>query len=197
MNLLLLLVARIRYWTFGLDLRYFMPIVIVGTPWMALGLQYTIAGIGQLYARRGKASLRVVAAVAACVVAGDVAGSFLEGPMSAAPYMRKHAEMGRWIYRRAGPDPAIAGNLDHLTLEAYYSHGHLVGIFWPRDCLLVPLPPALTERLADVVVIWNEDNIDVRYLPAIEERITYCGYRRIDAAELPAGPDELMVFVRR
>ena len=196
MNLLLLLVARIRYWSFGLDLRYFMPIVIVGTPWMALGLQYTIFGLGQLLARRGWASPRVVGAVAACVVAGAVAGSLLDGPMSAAAYMRKHADVGRWIYRRAGPDPAIAGNLDHLKLDTYFSHGHLVGIFWPRDCLLVPLPPALTERLADVVVLWNEGNIDARYLPAIEERINYCGYRRIDAAELPAGPDELMVFVR-
>ena len=46
-------------------------------------------------------------------------------------------------------------------------------------------------------MLWNEENIASEYLPIIEQRITgYCGYRRVDAKELPAGKDELMVFVR-
>ena len=53
MNVLLLLIARVRYWTSGLDLRYFMPMVIVAVPWMALGLEYTIA-----FARRLVAAAR-------------------------------------------------------------------------------------------------------------------------------------------
>ena len=59
------------------------------------------------------------------------------------------------------------------------------------------MPPAFGERSADVVVLWNEDNIDNKYLPVIEERICYYGYRRIAAQELPAGENELMVFVRK
>ena len=43
MNLLLLVISRIRYWASGLDLRYFMPMVIVSVPWMALGLEHVIA----------------------------------------------------------------------------------------------------------------------------------------------------------
>ena len=78
------------------------------------------------------------------------------------------------------------------------ANGHVVGIFWPRDCLLVPLPAALTERKADVVVLWNDDNnIAHRYLPVIEQRITYYRYRRVDPKNLPAGKNELMVFVRK
>jgi hypothetical protein len=196
MNLILILISRIRYWTLGLDLRYFMPIVIVGVPWMALGLQHTIAFVRRLCEQRGELSPRVSNLVVGCLIAVFVAGSLLDGPMSAAVYMRQHAALGRWIYDHAGPEPALAGNLDHLTLETYYSDGHMVGIFWPRDCLLVPLPPAVSERIADVVVLWNEGNIDVHYLPEIERRIAYYGYRRIDAEELPAGKDELMVFVR-
>ena len=34
MNFLLLVVSGIRYRSAGLDLRYFMPMVIVGLPWM-------------------------------------------------------------------------------------------------------------------------------------------------------------------
>ena len=90
----------------------------------------------------------------------------------------------------------MAGNLDHLTIDTFYSKGHMVGIFSPQDCLIVPMPPALTERRADVVVLWNEDNIDDEFLPVIEQRIAACRYRRVYAKELPAGENELLVFVR-
>ena len=46
MNLLLLVISRIRYWTAGLDLRYFMPMVIVGIPWMALGRSTSLPAPG-------------------------------------------------------------------------------------------------------------------------------------------------------
>ena len=196
MNLLLILISRIRYSTLGLDLRYFMPIVIIGVPWMALGLEYTIGFVRRLCEQRENLSPRVSNFLIACLIAVFVAGSLLDGPMPAAAYMRQHAAVGRWIYDHAGPKPALAGNLDHLTLETYYSQGHMVGIFWPRDCLLVPLPPAVSERIANVVVLWNEGNIDIQNLPEIARRITYYGYRRIDQKELPAGKDELMVFVK-
>jgi hypothetical protein len=196
MNLLLLLTSRIRYWASGLDLRYFMPIVIVGVPWMALGLEYTIAFARRLFQRRGELSPRALRILVGSLLAVIVVGSLLEGRMPAAAYMRKHAAMGRWIYDHAGPEPALAGNLDHLTIDTFFSNGHMVGIFWPRECLMVPMPPALTERSADVVVLWNEDNIDNKSFASIEERVAYCGYRRVDTKELPAGENELMVFVR-
>jgi hypothetical protein len=196
-NLLLLVITRIRYGTAGLDLRYFMPMVIVGVPWMALGLEYLIAAARRWFQRRGELSPRALRILAGSLIAVAVTCSLLDAPMPAAAYMRKHAALGRWIYDRAGPEPAIAGNLDHLSIETFYSHGHVVGIVWPRDCLLVPMPVALTQRRADVVMLWNEENIAREHLAIIEQRITgYCGYRRIDAQELPAGKDELMVFVR-
>ncbi|MGO9110410.1 MAG: ArnT family glycosyltransferase [Thermoguttaceae bacterium] len=196
MNLLLLVISRIRYWTAGLDLRYFMPMVIVGVPWMALGLDRLIATARQLFQRRGELSPRALTILAGSMIAVVATCSLLDGPMPAAAYMRKHAAMGRWIYDRAGPEPAIAGNLDDVTLDTFYSKGQVVGTFWPRDCLIVPMPEALTERKADVVVLWNEDNIPCEYLSIIEQRIGHYRYRRVDQKELPAGQDELMVFVR-
>jgi len=197
MNLLLLSIARIRYWASGLDLRYFMPMVIVSLPWMALGMEHTIAFARRLLERRGKLSTQAAGTLAGALIAVAVAGSLFDGPMSAVAYMQKHADVGRWIHRRVGPEPALAGNLDHLTLDTFFSNGHMVGIFWPRHCLIVPMPEALVERRADVVVLWNEDNIDKKYLSVIEERIAYCGYRRVDAKELPAGENELMVFLKK
>ena len=65
--------------------------------------------------------------------------------------------------------------------------------------LLVPLTVALTEQSADVVVLWNDEKkIDPKYLRIVEKRITEtCQYRRVDSSELPLGPNELLVFVRR
>ena len=47
-------------------------------------------------------------------------------------------------------------------------------------------------------MLWNEENIANEYVAIINKRITgYCGYRRVDAKELPAGENELLVFVRQ
>jgi len=195
MNLLLLLISRIRYGSVGLDLRYFMPLVIVAAAWMALGLEGLIAAAIEFFRRRGGLSPRAASGLAGSLIAITVTCSFLDGPLAASVSMRKHAALGRWISNRAGPAATIAGNLDGL--DTFYSNGRVVGILMPRDCLLVPLPPALAERKADAVVLWNEEHLARERFAAIEQRITSsCGYRRVDAQELPAGENELMVFLR-
>ncbi len=198
MSLFLLVIARMRYWAAGLDLRYFMPVVIVGVPWMALGLECVLAAARRLFQRRGELSPRASRVLAGSLIAVAAACSLLDGSLAAAAYMRRHAAMGRWIYQRAGPEPAIAGNLDYLSLDAFYSNGRVVGIILPGDGPTVPLPAAIAERKADVVVLWNEENFAPDCLAIIERRITAGrGYRRVDAKELPAGEKELLVFVKR
>ena len=140
MNLLLLVISRIRYWTSGLDLRYFMPMVIVGC---------SLDGLGPGARHRRRAS---VAPAAWRTLAAGVADAGRQPDRRRRGMQlsrrtdvgsRLHAEArgpGTWIYNHAGPEPAIAGNLDHLTLDTFYSNGHVVGIFWPRDCLMVPMP---------------------------------------------------------
>lgn len=145
MSLFLLAISRIRYWTGGLDLRYFMPMVIIGVPWMALGLEYVIASAQRLF-QGGKLSPPALHVFAGGLIAAAVMCSLLDGPMSAAANMRKHAAMGLWIRDRYGPEPAVAGNLDHLTIDTFYANGRVVGTFWPRDCLKVPMPAVLTAR---------------------------------------------------
>ena len=59
------------------------------------------------------------------------------------------------------------------------------------------MPTALVQRKANVVVLWTEEDLAHEYLPIIERRITACcGYRRVDANELPLRENEVMVFVR-
>lgn len=194
-SLVLLAISRIRYWAAGLDFRYFMPIVIVGTPWMAAGLETLVAGACWLNRRYGNPSLRALSIGG--LVALVVACSLFDAPMPAAAYMRRHAALGRWIYRRAGPEPVIAGSLDYLSLDTFYANARVVEVFSPGDRVTAPMSAALCQRTADVVVLWNEDHFPQENLAVMERQLTSgCGYRRIDAKELPAGEDELMVFVK-
>jgi hypothetical protein len=195
MNLLLLITSRIRYGTVGLDSRYFMPLVIVAIPWMALGLEGLVAAACRWFQRRTESSPRALYALAGGLIALAVVCSLVDGRLPAAACMRKHAALGRWIYDRAGPEPAVAGNLD--VLDTFYAHGRLVDFLTPCDCLLAPMPAALTERKADAVVLWNDEHLARERFAVIGERVAdRCGYHRVDAKELPAGENELMVFVR-
>ncbi len=134
-------------------------------------------------------------ALAGGLIALAVVCSLVDGPLPAAACMRKHAALGRWIYDRAGPEAAVAGNLD--VLDTFYAHGHLVDFLTPGDCLLVPMPAALAERKADAVVLWNDEHLARERFAVIGERVAdRCGYHRVDAKELPAAENELMVFVR-
>jgi hypothetical protein len=197
LNLLLLAITRIRYWTAGLDLRYFMPMVIIGVPWIALGLDNVLAGARWLFQRPKARSPRALKLLTGSLIAVAVTCSFLDGPLSAAAYMRKHAALGRWIASRLGPKTSIAGNFDNLSLEAYYSNGQVIEIVWPRDCLLPQMPESIAAQKADVIALWNDEGIARQHLETIEARLTSsCGYRRVDERDLPAGKNELMVFVR-
>ena len=125
MGLLLLVISWIRYWIAGLDFRYFMPMVIVGTPWMALGLECVIAGARRLAQRRGELSPRALRDLTGSLIATSPSVQLLDGTMPAAAHMRKSAALGRWIRKHVEPRPAMAGNVDYLDL------GHLLRQ-WPR-----------------------------------------------------------------
>jgi hypothetical protein len=126
--------------------------------------------------------------------------SLLDAPLPAAASMRRHSALGRWIRSRSHTPPALAGNFDDQSLEAFYSGGHCIAGISSRDCLLVPPPGALSTRAADFVVLWNSEYLNRQQLRQIQERVTtYCGYHRVPPGDLPPGEndDEVMVFSRK
>ena len=92
--------------------------------------------------------------------------------------------LGTWIRNRVGSGLALAGNVDDLALEVYYAGGHVVDTFWPQHCLMVPMPIAITARMADVIILGNEDKTFDPYVVEITQRVEYYGYRRVDAKDL-------------
>src|SRR5208283_5365139 len=78
MILFLLAITRIRYWTGGLDMRYFMPMVIVGVPWMALGFEHAVAAVCRLLQRWAEPSPRTLRILVGSLITVAVTCSFLE-----------------------------------------------------------------------------------------------------------------------
>jgi 4-amino-4-deoxy-L-arabinose transferase-like glycosyltransferase len=200
MNLLLLVVSGIRYRSAGLDLRYFMPMVIVGLPWMALGAQYLVTAALGLLRRRGRLSFAMQRALVCGSAAILIVCSLLDAPLSAAAHMRRHAALGRWIRDHSGTAPTLAGNIDidDMSLDTFYSQGKFVGTVGPRECLMVPPPDIVARRAADFLVLWNSEDMKREQLALIEQRIAgYGGYRRVPPPVLPAGENAVMLFERR
>ena len=200
MNILLLVVSGIRYRSAGLDLRYFMPMVIVGLPWMAIGGQYLVTAALRLLRRRGRLSFAAQRSFAYGIAAILIVCSLLDAPMSAAAHMRRHAALGRWMLDHSGSTPTLAGNIDvdDLSLDAFYAQGRFVGAIEPRECLMVPPPDVVATRAADFLVLWNSDDLKREQLALIEQRIAgYGGYQRVSTDELPAGENDVMLFERR
>ncbi len=201
MNLLLLIVSGIRYRSAGLDLRYFMPLVIVGLPWMARGGELLVTAWANLFGRLLELSPAGRRGAVAFAVALLVACSLADAPLPAAANMRKHAALGRWL-REHSPtaSPILAGNFGDRSLDAFYADGQCAAFFGPRECLYVPPPAALTARAADFIVLWNSEDLTREQLLLVRDRITgYRGYRNIAAEELPPGSadDDVLVFARK
>ena len=221
MNLLLLSLIRIRFPQAGLDLRYFMPLVLVSLPWMALGFFQLVAWSFNLFSwlwtvlgrsSAGPQSTQVAVprpfplwrpwqwAVVGLLVLLTAAGGVVHGSLAAAKRMRRQAELGRWIRQSIGPNQRIYGTflLDGLT--PYYADGQLFGILCPSECQQPALPWAIRDRQADLVVVWLKDSsfaVGANVVRGLAERIASQGaYRRVPADELPVGPDYVLVFVR-
>jgi len=189
MAALLLAMTAIRYSQYELDIRYFLPVVFVSFPWMALGLLATIDWIAETTQRRIAWSPRRRAGLAAGVaVAVAVAGSF-SMKTSAEPLMRQRAELGGWILQRLGPNRSIAAEVKARELIVYYARGEWVG----KSRL-----PLIRKRQPDVVLL--EDNSWNRsYWAACSEnllRTKGIRYDRVGEERLPPGCEGFLVLVR-
>ncbi len=163
-----------------------------------LRAQCLVEGLLKLARRRRELSLVAKRIVAGGACAALLLCSLLDASLPASARMRKHAAVGRWIREHAAADPALAGNINRFSLDAFYAQGKPIGVVLPRDCLLPSLPDVLVGRQADFLVLWNQGDLGRDHLAMIQQRITACcDYRRVPADELPAGEDEVLVFVRR
>ena len=190
MNLILLAMIRVRYVRAGIDIRYFMPIVIISLPWIALGFFGCVRGVLRVLGyllRWTPARCRTAVAIVTTLA---IVASLADGKL-AWRQMERQAALGLWIRDGLGPDRQIGGFFHGLNMVSYYAEGRVVGYFDPRLRGPEKTLPKVESLHADVLLVaLDEEDGQVAFVmpPRIEARL---GYRRVrgvgPAARLRSG----------
>jgi hypothetical protein len=201
MNILLLVLIRIRHAQEGSDVRYFMPMVLAGLPWMALGFFGIVAAAAKrLSPWIGASPARYALLLGALAVLAAALG-VVDGRPSAGRVREIHRQMamGRWLLDRVGPGQVVGGSAKGLELMAYYAQARATRRFAvPRA---EALPAVVAAADADAVLLRPEDMSG--YAPAAEapagasQMLSQLGYRRIALEDLPPDCDMMAVLIRR
>jgi 4-amino-4-deoxy-L-arabinose transferase-like glycosyltransferase len=187
MGLILLAMIRVRYVLAGIDIRYFMPIVLLSLPWMARG----VIEIAAWFARLGRPRA-ICCGLAVLTIWGSLADAGLPG----ARLMEGQAAIGQWIHERLGPDRRIGGYFLGLDMVAYYAKGKNDGYIDPH---LYDRQDAIDRfgRLDADVLLVSLECPDAEVCAALASRIEEkYSYVRVRAEQLPKNCNEVIVLIR-
>ena len=195
MNVLLMVAIGVRHSLDGIDIRYYLPIVIVSTPFMALGLLQAVQWVGRRDATKTSRPVAVGVGLLGIIA---VVGSFSVMPSSRAA-MYEHAELGMWILEQFGPRQKIVGSYEKQSLIEYYARGQLLSCPNFREYTAEPLLPLLHKGTPDVVLLWRSWRHDDDWQPYREkilDRQEELGYHEIPPDRLPASCKNVKVLLR-
>ncbi len=199
MSIIWLVAVWIRYFQSGIDIRYFMPIVLVSLPWIALGV-WGFAGIAASRTRnRVEWSPGRRSALVAALFAGAVLAGLFSMKTKAGPVMRQQAALGRWIQEELGSGQRLGGNIGELRLVEYYARGRVVEFAKGRGVFVPRILTTIGAKHPGVVMLWGvpEDGADLGAYGGLLERMAKLGYQSVPRANLPAECDGIRVFVRK
>jgi hypothetical protein len=177
----------------GTSHRYLFPIVIMGSPFAALGLLSLAAWIGRVTHHESAWQRRLIA--------GAVAGMALLGMADAlsSQYGFRQAEprLGQWIVERYGPQPVILGSEGVTPVISYYAHAQCHA-FPASTCDGIVI--ASVEQLhPDVVLLLLSRRMQrsgwERFKDLVQQ-IEKRGFALVDRASLPQGCERLLVLAR-
>ena len=197
MNVLLLASIRIRYAQAGIDIRYFMPIVLVGLPWAALGffqvaawlVEWTRGLLAWTPSQRG-----ILVGVLAVLAA---TGSLAEGRLAGAEPARRQMDLGLWILEHFGSQQILTGRVGRMRLVPLYSKGVNGDDCDLRRCMEGDPPPTIGTKQADVLLFWRYE-VEPDGFARAEQRFASLGYRCVPSEDLPSDCGKrMLVFVRR
>ena len=173
--------------------RYLLPIVIMASPFTALGL------LGFVHWLAGAADrLRVPTgftrlAIAGCLAAVAVGGvGFALG--SEFRQRRVEADLGRWLHQRSGPRPVLAGPEGLAQVVNYYAQGscrQFPGAASPDEVLT-----AVSQSHPDMLLLVCTRHRDY-HQPELVEEIRRTGLQPVDDPKLLGDCSDLMLFVRK
>jgi len=173
--------------------RYAFPIVLMASPFAALGLLGLTARCLRGAVRLGLGAQARPAAVAAPLATVVLLAAV--GVLGVDYGPRKvEVELGHWIRRNFGPEAQLAGPIGLGTSVSFYAEGRCVPFpLEPADETIVA---AVRQCKPDVLLLQRMKRMQPdRYAPLIE-RMKEFGLEPVDGSCLPAGAGKLHVLVR-
>jgi hypothetical protein len=172
--------------------RYLLPIVIMASPFAALGLLGFVRQLGRAAARwqvpAGVGRLAIaatLATVALCEAGFTVRNDFQQ--------RRAEANLGRWLQERYGPKPVLAGPHGLVDVVNYYARGSCQAFSTnapPEEVLAV-----VGQSHPDMLLLVCTRHRDY-HRPELLQEIHRAGLQSAGDAKLLGGCRDLMLFVR-
>lgn len=182
----------------GVDLRYYLPIVMLGLPYVALGLLKATDWALTVAARCFRIAEGHRLAVAAGLLASVGLAALFEMAPSAYPVMAQQTELGRWILAKRGPNRVIVGPSGALSLLEYAAQGRAVSLPRRLHGDATKVLDLIHGQAPDVFCLW--DDPESREAFAIRGPIfAECralGYSQVPPEQLPPSCRHTFVFVK-
>jgi 4-amino-4-deoxy-L-arabinose transferase-like glycosyltransferase len=177
--------------------RYALPIVLMASPFAALGLLGLIARLLRIanWLRWGtKARQIVVAAVAAMVAIISLSDAMT----SYGRYFRTRQmalDLGCWVHDKYPTLPAIVGPVGITPIVSFYAHNAPYRPFrWEADD--DSILAMVEQSRASVVLLQPAKELTEERCAALAARLKVCGLQPVDQSVLPVTCDGLSVLVR-
>ncbi len=172
----------------GVDIRYYLPGVIVSAGYAGLGLLWiakwicrlTAGGLDWTGPRRAVLCCALVAVVFA-------AGYRDRRLLPDRQFMVQHADLGKWIFDRFGPNQRLAGALNEMRLVGYYSHGVIAPHYELYAYTGEGLVSTIRDCKPDVLMLWSDQQHSAwpaEWRKLLDER-PELGLRRVPTDRLP------------
>ena len=177
--------------------RYALPIVLMASPFAALGLLGLMARlvrIAQCIHCGPRGQYAVMAAVAGVIVATN----FVDAMTSNTKYFearRTAEELGHWVQREFSTPPVLVGPMDITPIVSYYSHNSPYQTFrWEAgDATILRV---IAENHADIVLLPPGKLLKPQRCLMLVGRMKGLGLEPVVPAGLAPGSVDLYVLVR-
>ena len=181
----------------NIDPRYALPIVLMASPFAALGFLGLMARLVRIsqrmqWGRRGQ--MAVVAATVFLIVAIDLGDAATSGE----EYFETRqaaVDMGRWMHGKYAVPPVLVGPAGFTPVIAHYAHSNAYQTFRAEasDATILGL---VAQSHADVVVLRPWKSLTPERCLRLGERMKPLGLEPVPAESLPGSGCGLYVSVR-
>jgi 4-amino-4-deoxy-L-arabinose transferase-like glycosyltransferase len=177
--------------------RYALPIVLMASPWAALGLLGLISRLLRIagWMRWGTRPQQTVVASVAVIVALISLGDAMTSNGKYFETRQMAADLGCWVRNKYPQSPAIVGPVGITPIISFYARNAPYRPFrWEADDDSILL--MIQQSQAGVVLLQPAKELTAVRCAALAARLKEAGLEPVDRSALPATCDGLSVLLR-